>query len=79
MGKTIKNKLAISEVTDTIYFGDIVDGKWKNRKEISESDFLTAMISYIQKNDGEVLITEDGNDKWLIKLEDITKSGKQEK
>ncbi|MGL5716395.1 MAG: DUF7446 family protein [Cetobacterium sp.] len=75
MKKTIKNKLAISEVTDTIYFGDIVDGKWKNRKEISENDFLTAMISYIQKNNGEILVTEDGRNKWLIKLEDIIENG----
>lgn len=79
MLEVIKNKLAISEVTDTIYFGDIVNGKWKNRKEISEHDFLTAMIKYLQKNDGKLLISEDGENKWQISLEDITKTGQQDK
>lgn len=79
MGQNFKNKLAISQLTDTIYFGDIVNGMWKNRKEISESDFLTVMIEYLQKNDGSITIAENGADKWLIKLEDKTNNGQQEK
>ena len=70
--------LGISLITSTVYYGTVGIDKngrqyWKTKTEVPKNDFIPTMISYIQQNseDGVMTITQNGVNKYVVRLEEL--------